>query len=511
MNRFFLACVLLLIASAASSMQMGSPSAGAQVIVKSLHIDPPALNQSRYFYVPFDVPVKTKKIEVSYDYDRSNGENVLDIGLFDPLSNDSPLDTTGFRGWSGGRRSSFAVSRESATPGYIAGNIRPGTWKIILGLYRVGKSGVDVKFEIKLTSDQSRSETPTLGPPPSRSLPWLALSQSRTLQPNKLLSKKRWVSGDLHMHTVHSDGDWTVSSLMDAAVAAELDFIAITDHNTYSHHLEIDQQKTTRRIPLVIRGEEITTYGGHANSWGLPSGTLIDFRVTPGDAAAMKRVVDQVHRRHALISINHPFALCAGCSWSYGQEAKGFDAIEVWNGTWDASDEAALKMWDRLLQTGRHIIAIASSDSHRPTNAIGQATTHVEIPALLSEENVLASITAGRVYLTAKPKSPSLVFEAHRCGDRVWKETGDTISLLKSEKLCFRFQANDLPGSSTISLISDGQIVDSTSTNQQGLSKLFEVRADRGLYFRIEIRSEGGTMLALTNPIYVAASSKFSH
>ena len=53
----------------------------------------------------------------------------------------------------------------------------------------------------------------------------------------QVLSKKRWVSGDLHMHTVHSDGDWTVSSLMDAAVAAELDFIAITDHNTYSHHL----------------------------------------------------------------------------------------------------------------------------------------------------------------------------------------------------------------------------------------------------------------------------------
>ena len=37
--------------------------------------------------------------------------------------------------------------------------------------------------------------------------------------------KETLVSGDLHMHTVHSDGDWTVSSLMDAAVAAELDFM----------------------------------------------------------------------------------------------------------------------------------------------------------------------------------------------------------------------------------------------------------------------------------------------
>ena len=42
----------------------------------------------------------------------------------------------------------------------------------------------------------------------------------------------------------------------------------ITDHNTISHLAEIAQYQGEG--PLLIPGQEITTYYGHANAWGIP-------------------------------------------------------------------------------------------------------------------------------------------------------------------------------------------------------------------------------------------------
>jgi hypothetical protein len=51
--------------------------------------------------------------------------NALDIGMFD----DSGIglgNARGFRGWSGGARTSFAISATDATPGYLPGPVHAG-------------------------------------------------------------------------------------------------------------------------------------------------------------------------------------------------------------------------------------------------------------------------------------------------------------------------------------------------------------------------------------------------
>src|SRR5439155_10721908 len=45
--------------------------------------------------------------------------------------------------------------------------------------------------------------------------------------------------GDLHSHTVHSDGTITVADRVHGAVEKGMDFLAITDHNTISHYREL--------------------------------------------------------------------------------------------------------------------------------------------------------------------------------------------------------------------------------------------------------------------------------
>ena len=502
-------------AAPAPNMVLGIPrpmNVQARTFERVVHLAPPGTHDSRYAYVPFDVPAHTARISVSYKYERDNGANTIDIGLFDTRSTGSDSDPRGFRGWSGGRRSEFFVSREEATPGYLPGDLPAGTWRIILGLYRVAPTGVDVSLKIGIETEENRSSSPTRVPPKTkissaRGRPGSVAENSmrQTSFPQKVAAHGlRWWRGDLHMHTVHSDGDWTIPELISSARNIGLDFIFITDHNTASHHPEIDNFRAASKQPLVLRGEEITTYGGHTNAWGLPSGTWIDFRVRPGDIAGMSKIAAQAHRSGALISINHPFASCGGCAWSYDAAARGFDGIEVWNGAWDLTDEQALMMWDKILQSGRHITAIASSDSHRPASPIGQPTTHVAAVEL-SQRALLDAIRKGRVYLTSEAARPVVSFEAEATtskGRSRWA-VGDEIRLNAPGTIRLFITAEAAPPNATISLISNGQVIRSLSAKIDGQTQVIEIECRRDAYFRLEVRHGTKAMLALTNPIYV--------
>jgi predicted metal-dependent phosphoesterase TrpH len=493
---FILAFICLVHGVTSQSIAFAAPGSKIQVatLERRIHLIPPGTNESRYVYVPFDVPPHTVR-------------NTIDIGLFDARSTGSDTDPNGFRGWSGGRRSEFFVSRSEATPGYLPGELPAGKWRIILGLYQVAPAGVDVSYKIEIETDASQSADVRLtsGSSVRSSSSSISAADTTTVRPSVESRKDfprsaRWWSGDLHMHTVHSDGEWTIAELISSARSAGLDFIVITDHNTSSHHSEIDRLGQGLQQPLVLRGEEITTYGGHTNALGLPSGLWIDFRSRPGDTTRISSIAAQAHRSGALISINHPFAPCGGCAWSYDATARDFDAIEVWNGTWDRADEQALAMWDQILQSGRHITAIASSDSHRVVNPIGQPTTNVSATKL-SQGELLDAIRRGRVYLSTEVNKPVVNVEAATGNERGRRvRIGDEIHLAAPRAIRFLITTEHVAPDATISLISNGQVVRRFLAKTDGPISI-ECRQDA--YFRVEVRDKVNGMLALTNPIYV--------
>lgn len=65
-----------------------------------------------------------------------------------------------------------------------------------------------------------------------------------------------WYRGDLHVHSVYSDGRLKPAELAAAARAAGLDFIATTDHNTTAAHWV--WREAAGDDLLVILGEEVT-------------------------------------------------------------------------------------------------------------------------------------------------------------------------------------------------------------------------------------------------------------
>jgi hypothetical protein len=522
-RRFTLALICLVLGATAPHVVASVPASKhvpLQIIEQRVHLNPPAENDSRYAYIPFSVPSRAKRINISYQYDRAAGANTIDIGLFDTRSSGLDTDPRGFRGWSGGSRAEFFISRNEATPGYLSGEMPAGTWRIILGLYKVAAAGVDVSFKIGIQGEENVSQNPAPRQidRPTINASTAAVSVARNAvqrpsSPQEVAGQAmRWWRGDLHMHTVHSDGTWTIAELINYARNTGLNFIFITDHNTASHHAEIDRLRGSNSLqPLVLRGEEITTYGGHTNAWGLPSGTWIDFRAHAKDTARISSIAAETHRAGALISINHPFALCGGCSWSYDASARGFDGIEVWNGAWDATDEQALTMWDKILQSGRHITAIASSDSHRSDTPIGQPTTHVAANAL-SEQSLLKGIRQGRVYLTGEVARPRISFEAEEVTKRAGGQAstrraramiGDEMQLNAPGILRFLITTEATSPDAIVSLISNGQVIRSFPATSKSEAREIEIEVQRNSYFRIEVRDKTKAMLALTNPIYL--------
>ena len=71
--------------------------------------------------------------------------------------------------------------------------------------------------------------------------------------------------GAWHVHTSRSDGRGTLDEVVEAARAAGLQFVVVTDHNVVA-----PEDQGWRRGVLVVEGVEISTRYGHVAALGLP-------------------------------------------------------------------------------------------------------------------------------------------------------------------------------------------------------------------------------------------------
>ncbi|MCO8244866.1 MULTISPECIES: CehA/McbA family metallohydrolase [unclassified Haladaptatus] len=451
-----------------TGLTQGEP--GEQVKRITGHLEPDVQN---WVYVPFDVEDDITELHVEYEYNKS-AENLLDIGIFDSDGHASD-DVSGFRGWSGGARTKFMLSRSEATPGYYPGEIQAGTWYIILGPYRVGAEGIDYTIDVTM---RSSTPGPAFEPQPAPSTP--------------VNETAGWYRGDLHLHTVHSDGSYTPADLVSGVVDAGLDFFVSTEHNTTTANQIWG--KHTRPNLLIVNGEEVTTRAGHYGALGLDSDQWIDWRYKPTDDDLSSHV-EQVHDVGGLAVANHPFCPYKGCDWRFGYEV--MDAIEVWNGPWTWEDEAALQTWDRMLREGHYLPAVGASDAHDYDDQIGLPHTIV-YASELGTDAILSGISSGNSYL-ARSDSVSVDLQAIsgcrsvipgqylRRPEDAPIEVEMTVTGVKDATVTFHTQDSIVKA---VSLASDSEQV-SYTTNAKAAE-----------FVRVEIRDSDDTMVGLTNPVF---------
>lgn len=106
---------------------------------------------------------------------------------------------------------------------------------------------------------------------------------------------------DPHCHTLASDGMVTPAELVDAAVKAGLDLIAITDHDTMAAAREVRERGEAAGL-VVVMGQETTT------AWPAQTHILGWFLKNPiKRSMSVADTVKAIHDQGGLVVIPHPF------------------------------------------------------------------------------------------------------------------------------------------------------------------------------------------------------------
>jgi hypothetical protein len=422
--------------------------------------------QGAYFTQSINIPTGVERLTLSYQYPRrpekssslKNGiftsqieENIVDLGLVDPSGSQV--------GASGSDKDVIMVSETQATPGYRSCPIVPGEWQIIIGAYKIASKGVTVHYEVRLD-----------------------------------FKSRRLLKGDLHTHTLASDGVHSTEELAIKASRNGLDFLAITDHN------QMVSAESLPRLPGVtlIPGLEWTHFKGHANFLGIDK--PYDPPFYANSAEEIRSRFTSARERGALITINHPFEEIA--LFQFDINSLPFDCLEIWNGPMREANLKAIGLWQHLLVSGKKVPISAGSDYHRDTPFIFLGGPTMCVYSLSNGcSDILEAIRCGHGFITFAPNGPTLEMTA---GSAIM---GDSVHW--SVRMEMEIKADGLMAGDILRIISNKESRDIFQAKTDGRVTLQQAVKEPG-FIRVEILRAFLPGLPLlpalvSNPIYFDA------
>jgi predicted metal-dependent phosphoesterase TrpH len=292
-----------------------------------------------------------------------------------------------------------------------------------------------------------------------------------------------------------------MEDLVSTARAQGLDFVAVTEHNTVSHLLEIGA--FPGEDLLLIPGMEITTDRGHANVWGI--NRWLEFRCK--NSEEMAQVIEEAGARGALVSINHPKEM--GPPWTYGLEEK-FDCLEVWQLAWFMNNHQSMGLWDRVLKEGHRLTAVGGSDYHQEpyTGELGVITLGTPCNWVYAEDlsvaGILSGVRAGHVFISENPMGPRVFLEAFDGDQRAI--VGDEMVLPQGSSIDLRCNVEGAKGSELCIRSLEGETCVTVEGDEYTFHSSLLISHDTFIRAEILDQADPPTLRALTNPIYLRTS-----
>jgi hypothetical protein len=234
---------------------------------------------------------------------------------------------------------------------------------------------------------------------------WAAAQQSPTPPP-----PLRWYKGNLHTHTLNSDGDSTPLEVANWYRDHRYHFLVLTDHNFLTDPAPLNAVAGAPERFLLIPGEEVTTsYDNrpvHINAIGaaelilpVPGATIVE---------TLRRNIALIQQKNAMPSVNHPNFRWAFTSRELLQVPE-LTHFEVYNGhptvhnNGGGGAESLDQMWDALLSAGRRVHGVAVDDAHsfkqfrKDLSNPGRGWVTVRAPSL-ETANIMRALHAGDFY-----------------------------------------------------------------------------------------------------------------
>ena len=191
-------------------------------------------------------------------------------------------------------------------------------------------------------------------------------------------------TGNLHIHSLHSDGAGDISEIVRSAARAGLDFICLNDHDFMTDALHLDEEGLYGNV-LVLVGLEIGGRYHHYLAYDIKE-RIKSHSLSP------QEVIDQVGEQGGFGFLAHPFekgmpfsdkslaytwndlsvsGYTGICLWNFSSRwkeriksaAHGLFFLTFKSQTLKAPSQKTLSFWDEMCQQ-RRTAAIGGSDAH---------------------------------------------------------------------------------------------------------------------------------------------------
>ena len=342
--------------------------------------------------------------------------------------------------------------------------------------------------------------------------------------------------GNLHIHSLYSDGGGNVSEIARSAARGGLDFICVNDHDYLTDSLHLEEEGFYGDL-LVLIGLEVGERYHHYLAYDLK-------KMIKGHGFGPQEVIDQVSEQDGFGFLAHPFekgmpfieksmaytwndlsvtGYTGICIWNFGSRWKervktalhGLFFLTFKNLTLKAPSTETLSFWDNLCQQKR-VVAVGGSDAHgaifryalmsfTPLSYDALFRT-INIHILLNrkmpkdfqeaKKEVYGAMKEGRLFIAQDG-----IFTAK--GFRFSYSSDDGAGLVMGEEAPFHpgeFRVK-LPGDGEIRLLKDGRLEKSWRRREA----VYSVR-EKGVY-RIEVYRHvfpfGWRPWIFSNPIYL--------
>lgn len=346
------------------------------------------------------------------------------------------------------------------------------------------------------------------------------VSLDRRYEPND----RGYYAADLHAHSIYSvdTNDSPMDEFVGAQLAADVDVLFISDHNTVRGHGPLKQHAQERGVPHLLSDELSTeadgdratdrlqpadptnetsggTYG-HFNVYPIEQGMQVDWTGDPDDFFGAAREAGAT-----VISANHPerdnnyFHHIDSPEYN-----ESYETAEAYNDAYGSDENETIDQLFAFWNQSKRYTATAVSDDHESSD-LGDEYANPRTYAYMAErptgvaQGYADAVDDQHVFITYGP----LVYLETASG----AIPGENVSAPDGE-VTLTAEIENIGELESATLVRNGTAVQNYTLSGETATITHEAEVDGDAWFVLRVRDEEGAIgtRAMTNPIWVSES-----